>query len=176
MRSRIGFVPQDPIIFTQSLYENILYGQPTANEAEVRRAAELAHLADVIEGLPQGIHTLLGTKGVRLSGGQKQRVAIARTILRDPPILLLDEATSALDSKSEHLIQKSLYQLMSTRTTIVIAHRLSTVLKADRIIVLDRGRVDSVGTHAELINKEGLYRHLAMMQYADLDIQPRKLA
>lgn len=111
-----------------------------------------------------------------MSGGQKQRVAIARTILRDPPILLLDEATSALDSKSEHLIQKSLYQLMSTRTTIVIAHRLSTVLKADRIIVLDRGRVDSVGTHAELINKEGLYRHLAMMQYADLDIQPRKLA
>jgi ATP-binding cassette subfamily B protein len=167
VRARMGLVPQDPMIFSQSLYENILYGRPNAREAEVWKAAELAHLAEVIKALPQGIQTLLGTKGVRLSGGQKQRVAIARAILRDPAILLLDEATSALDSESERLVQNSLNHLMATRTTIVIAHRLATVLKADRIIVMDSGKINAVGTHAELMNADGLYRRLAMMQYAE---------
>jgi len=176
VRARIGLVPQDPMIFTQSLYDNILYGRPTASETEVWQAAEQAYLADVIEDLPDGIHTLLGTKGVRLSGGQKQRVAIARAILRDPAILLLDEATSALDSKSEHVVQKSLNHLMATRTTIIIAHRLATVLKADRIIVMDRGQIDAVGTHAELISEDGLYRRLAMMQYTERENPPRRLA
>jgi ATP-binding cassette subfamily B protein len=167
MRARMGLVPQDPVIFSQSLYENILYGRPNAGESEVWKAAELAHLTDVIKALPQGMQTLLGTKGVRLSGGQKQRVAIARAILRDPAILLLDEATSALDSESERLVQNSLNHLMATRTTIVIAHRLATVLKADRIIVMDSGKINAVGTHAELMNADGLYRRLAMMQYAE---------
>jgi len=176
VRSRMGLVPQDPMIFSQSLYENILYGRPNANESDVWKAAELAHLLDVIKGLPQGIHTLLGTKGVRLSGGQKQRVAIARAILRNPSLLLLDEATSALDSESEHLIQQSLNHLMATRTTIVIAHRLTTVLKADRIIVMDRGKIDAVGTHAELISEDGLYRRLAMMHYAENDHPKRWMA
>jgi ATP-binding cassette subfamily B protein len=173
VRARMGLVPQDPMIFSQSLYENILYGRPNASEAEVWKAVELAHLVDVVESLPQGIHTLLGTKGVRLSGGQKQRVAIARAILRDPAILLLDEATSALDSESERLVQTSLNPLMATRTTIVIAHRLATVLKADRIIVMDRGRIDAVGTHADLISEDGLYRRLAMMQYAERESHSR---
>ncbi|MGV8949205.1 MAG: ABC transporter transmembrane domain-containing protein [Candidatus Paracaedibacter sp.] len=173
VRSRMGLVPQDPIIFSQSLYENILYGRPHANETDVWKAAELAHLLDVIKDLPQGIHTLLGTKGVRLSGGQKQRVAIARAILRNPSLLLLDEATSALDSESEHLIQQSLNHLMAARTTVMIAHRLTTVLKADRIIVMDRGQIDAIGTHAELISEDGLYRRLAMMHYAENDSSKR---
>jgi ATP-binding cassette subfamily B protein len=166
VRNRMGLVPQEPVIFSRSLYENILYGQPQASETDVWKAAEMACMQDVISSLPDGIHTRLGTKGIRLSGGQKQRLAIARALLRNPSLLLLDEATSALDSESEYLVQKGLDYLMGTRTTFIIAHRLSTILKADRIIVLDRGRVDAVGTHAELVSQDGLYRRLAMMQHA----------
>ena len=167
LRARFGIVPQDPIIFSGSLYENILYGQPTATETEVWQAAEAAYLTDLIKTLPEGIHTLLGTRGVRLSGGQKQRLAIARVILRQAPILLLDEATSALDAQSEQFIQESLKKIMMTRTTLVVAHRLATVLKADRIIVLNRGGIEAVGTHAELISEDGLYRRLATLQFTD---------
>ena len=173
VRARIGYVPQDPVIFSQSLYENILYGRPEASETEVWNAAKAAHLENVISMLPQGIHTLLGTKGIRLSGGQKQRLAIARAVLRNPSLLLLDEATSALDPESEHWVQQGLGNLMATRTTIVIAHRLSTILKADRIFVLSKGFIDAVGTHAELITQDGLYRRLALIQHAARDAKVR---
>lgn len=167
LRGRFGIVPQDPMIFSGSLYENILYGHPNATETEVWQAAEAAYLTDFIKTLPEGIHTLLGTRGVRLSGGQKQRLAIARVILRQAPILLLDEATSALDAQSEKFIQESLKKIMMTRTTLVVAHRLATVLKADRIVVLNRGGIEAVGTHAELISEDGLYRRLATLQFTD---------
>lgn len=167
LRTRFGVVPQDPMIYSTSLYENILFGRPEASETEVWKAAEAANLVEFIHTLPEGIHTPLGTRGVRLSGGQKQRLAIARVFLRDAPILLLDEATSALDATSEHLVQESFKKLMSTRTTLVVAHRLATVLKADRIVVLNQGQIEAVGTHAELISEEGLYRRLATLQFTD---------
>lgn len=167
LRERFGVVPQDPMIYSASVYENILFGRPEASEAEVWKAAEAANLVDFIHTLPQGIHTPLGTRGIRLSGGQKQRLAIARVFLRNAPILLLDEATSALDGESEYLVQESFKKLMSTRTTLVVAHRLATVLKADRIVVLNQGRIEAVGTHAELISEEGLYRRLATLQFTD---------
>jgi ATP-binding cassette subfamily B protein len=162
VRGQIGLVPQDPDIFSQTLYENILYGRPAASEMEVWKAAEDAYLRDVIEDLPQGIHTVLGTRGIRLSGGQKQRLSLARAILRNPSLLLLDEATNALDAENEFLVQRSLNALMASRTTIVIAHRLETVLKADRILVMVRGQIEAVGTHAELISEDGLYRRLTL--------------
>lgn len=167
LRDRFGIVPQDPVIYSASLYDNILFGRFEASEAEVWKAAEAANLIELIQALPQGINTPLGTRGVRLSGGQKQRIAIARVFLRDAPILLLDEATSALDAESEFLIQESFKKLMSTRTTLVVAHRLATVLKADRIVVLNQGRIEAVGTHAELISEDGLYRRLALLQFTD---------
>lgn len=167
LRHRFGIVPQDPAILSASLYENILYGRPEASETEVWQAAEAAHLLEVIRLLPEGIHTLLGPNGVKLSGGQKQRLAIARVILRNAPILLLDEATSALDAESEHLVQESLKRLMATRTTLVVAHRLATVLKADKIIVLNKGIIEAVGTHGELISEDGLYQRLATLQFTD---------
>lgn len=175
LRARFGFVPQDPMIYSASLYENVLFGRPNASEAEVWKAVEAANLVEFIQNLPQGIHTPLGTRGVRLSGGQKQRLAIARVFLRNAPILLLDEATSALDAESEFLIQESFKKLMSTRTTLVVAHRLATVLKADRIVVLNQGRIEAMGTHAELISEAGLYRRLATLQFTDsLDIKNAK--
>ena len=166
-RSLIGLVPQEPVIFSDNAMENIRYGRPGAPDAAVIAAAEAANARGFIEALPDGFHTHLGEKGVRLSGGQRQRIAIARAILRDPVILLLDEATSALDAESERAVQKALEAIMPGRTTLVIAHRLATVLKADRILVLEDGRLIAEGKHSELLASNPLYRHLAELQFAD---------
>jgi ATP-binding cassette subfamily B protein len=144
---------------------NIRYGFPGVTDADVRRAAEAAHAAEFLDQLPQGFHTFLGERGVRLSGGQRQRIAIARAILRDPSVLLLDEATSALDAESERLVQDALERLMQARTTLVIAHRLATVRKVDRILVMDRGRIVASGRHDELVATDGLYARLAALQF-----------
>ncbi len=165
LRARIGLVPQEPVIFTADVAENIRYSRPEASDREVRAAAETAAAAGFIDELPQGAATFLGEKGVRLSGGQRQRIAIARAVLRDPAVLLLDEATSALDAESERAVQSALDELMVGRTTLVIAHRLATVLKADRILVLEAGRIVETGSHADLIAKGGLYARLAALQF-----------
>ena len=167
VRRRIGLVPQDTVLFATSARETIRYGRPEASDAEVEAAARAAAADEFISRLPEGYETFLGERGTRLSGGQRQRIAIARAILRDPPILLLDEATSALDAESERLVQAALEQLMRDRTTIVIAHRLATVLEADRIIVMDHGRVIAQGTHAELVRSNELYGRLAALQFSD---------
>ena len=164
LRARIGLVPQEPVIFSADAWENIRYGRPEASDEEVIMAAQAAAARDFLQALPQGLDTFLGERGVRLSGGQRQRVAIARAILRDPAVLLLDEATSALDAESERLVQQALTRLMQERTTLVIAHRLATVRKADRIVVLDQGRVAAVGGHDELVRAGGLYARLAELQ------------
>jgi ATP-binding cassette subfamily B protein len=166
LRRRIGLVSQDPVIFGTSALENIRYGRPDATDAEVQDAAEAAH-AGFLHELPQGLDTFLGEKGIRLSGGQRQRVAIARAILRDPPILLLDEATSALDAESERAVQQALAALSVGRTTLVVAHRLATVRAADRILVLDRGQVVTIGTHESLVREGGLYARLAALQFQE---------
>lgn len=164
-RARISVVPQETVIFAASAYDNILYGRPDASEEDVWAAAEAAAAADFLRALPEGIHTQLGENGARLSGGQRQRLAIARAILRDAPLLLLDEATSALDAESELLVQQALERLMENRTTLVIAHRLATVVRADRIIVMDQGRIIAEGRHQDLILQDGLYARLARLQF-----------
>ena len=165
LREQIGLVPQETILFSDSIYENIRYGKLQATEEEVIAAAHAANAMEFIERLPEGFQTPVGERGARLSGGQRQRVAIARAILKNPRILLLDEATSALDTESEHLVQQALERLMLDRTTFVIAHRLSTVKHATRILVLNRGAVAELGTHESLLARDGLYRRLYEMQF-----------
>src|SRR5438094_3988983 len=165
VRSRIALVPQDSVVFAASARENIRFGRPDATDAEVERAADLAHATEFLRRLPGGFEAQLGERGVTLSGGQRQRIAIARAILRDAPLLLLDEATSALDAESETLVQTALEELMRHRTTLVIAHRLATVLSCDRILVMEQGRIVEQGTHASLVAANGLYARLARLQF-----------
>ncbi|MFC6082669.1 ABC transporter ATP-binding protein [Sphaerisporangium aureirubrum] len=160
LRGLIAYVPQEPAMFHRSLRDNIAFARPGATTAEIHQAAQAAHVTEFAEALPDGFDTLVGERGVKLSGGQRQRVALARAILRDAPILLLDEATSALDSESEILVQEALWHLMRDRTAIVVAHRLSTVVRMDRLVVLDRGRIVEQGTHHELLQAQGPYSRL----------------
>jgi ATP-binding cassette subfamily B protein len=165
LRRQIALVPQESVVFAATARENIRFGRPDATDAEIERAAALAHATEFIQRLPGGFEAQLGERGVTLSGGQRQRIAIARAILRDAPLLLLDEATSSLDAESETLVQTALEELMRHRTTLVIAHRLATVLSCDRILVLDHGRIVEQGTHASLVAANGLYARLARLQF-----------
>jgi ATP-binding cassette subfamily B protein len=161
----VGIVPQDPVIFSTSALENIRYGKPQASDEAVRAAAVAAFADEFIVQLPEGYDTFLGERGVRLSGGQRQRIAIARAMLKNPPLLLLDEATSALDAQSERMVQAALESAMQNRTNLVVAHRLATVQKADLIVVLDLGQVVEQGTHAHLVAQGGVYAGLAALQF-----------
>jgi len=165
LRERIAIVPQEPVIFSSSALENIRYGKPQASDAEVHAAARAAFADEFIERLPEGYDTFLGERGVRLSGGQRQRIAIARALLKNPPLMLLDEATSALDAQSERMVQAALDSAMQGRTTLVIAHRLATVQRADRIVVLDKARLVEQGTHEQLVSQGSLYARLAALQF-----------
>jgi ATP-binding cassette subfamily B protein len=166
-RRAMALVPQDPVIFAASARDNIRFGRPDASDAEVEAAARAAAAHEFLRALPQGYDSSLGERGVMLSGGQKQRVAIARAILRDAPILLLDEATSALDAESESAVQAAVERLAEGRTTLVVAHRLATVKRADRIVVFDQGKIVATGTHDALVAEGGLYARLARLQFTD---------
>jgi subfamily B ATP-binding cassette protein MsbA len=172
LRGAVGIVPQEPALFSGTIRENIAYARPAAGPAEVEAAARAAHAHEFIERLPQGYDTLVGERGIKLSGGQRQRVAIARAILKDPAVLILDEATSSLDTESERLIEDALAKLLVGRTTLIIAHRLSTVQRADRLVVLDRGRIAEEGTHGELLAMGGLYARLYQRQFREEDTRP----
>jgi ATP-binding cassette subfamily B protein len=165
VRRHLALVPQDPVIFATSVLENVRYGRPGASDSEVRAACDAAYATEFIERLPDAFASPLGERGVRLSGGQRQRLAIARAILADRPILLLDEATSALDAESERIVQRALERLMAGRTVLMIAHRLATVRHADRIAVIDAGRIVAIGTHDELVRDNPLYARLAALQF-----------
>jgi subfamily B ATP-binding cassette protein MsbA len=173
LRSGIGLVPQEPALFSGTVRENITYANPEAAPDRIEAAARAAHAHEFIERLERGYETLVGERGVKLSGGQRQRIAIARAILKDPAVLLLDEATSSLDNESERLIEDAMERLLEGRTTLIIAHRLSTVQRADRLIVLDQGRIVEEGTHTSLLAKRGLYARLYSRQFREdqLEIQ-----
>ena len=172
LRAAIGIVPQDTVLFNETIGWNIAYGDPGAPQERIEAAARAAHIHDFIAALPDGYDTMVGERGLKLSGGEKQRVAIARTLLKDPPVLVLDEATSALDSRTEASIQEELREAAGGRTTLVIAHRLSTVVDAHRILVLDAGRVVESGTHAELLAREGAYAGMWRLQQREQAGEP----
>ncbi len=176
LRAAIGIVPQDTVLFNDSIFYNIAYGRPGASREEVIEAAKAAHIHGFIESLPDGYHTVVGERGLKLSGGEKQRVAIARTLLKNPPILVFDEATSALDTRTEKAIQEELARIAAGRTTLVIAHRLSTIVDADQILVMDHGRVAERGSHRELLEQGGLYAHMWALQQQEEAAEQKQVA